>query len=472
MSLEQELRIGASDYHRGLNNLLGYGGYHNSYENENLRQNLNYLLNGSSSNRSSYGQNIHGSEFGSNFALQSLLKGSPTGECGGYSAFSQPGFSFNSPSLSSPLTPSSTFSSNYSPFQESSSLFSNNDQLGLSGLSNFSQSSNLKQNFSPPVGSSSSPKETSILGLSDISARLEASLNLSNHNHCLLQQPSSVPSDTSTGSRSRNSTPLSWNPLSQLTATPLSSVSPSPVMISKVCETSGSREVADNRQQLLEDEKEIVKIAKVKNPKTPKKGPTTRSRNRSSKMTSPNVENNSSVRGIQALGDASDSSVSSWAGVVRTSNSRLPSLVTTPPPQTFNNAPQTNGALHACPPPNETSASSSSQSIIVANLGMDFHRGPKVDPRWPVSQQVFLGPIPMTISWDEIRNVFYTKVSRRELVHFYVQSKPVNEVVYGQVVFDKASLATRIVKEGPVKVRGVLVNVTLMRDKMRAEKKK
>merc|ERR1719234_1867958 len=137
-------------------------------------------------------------------------------------------------------------------------------------------------------------------------------------------------------SRSRNSTPLSWNPLSQLTATPLSSVSPSPVMITnKVCETSVSREVPDNRQQLVEDEKEIVKLAKVKNPKTPKKGPTTRSRNRSSKMTSPNVESNSSIRGIQALGDASESSVSSWAGVVRTSNSRLPSLATTPPPQTF-----------------------------------------------------------------------------------------------------------------------------------------
>jgi len=107
-----------------------------------------------------------------------------------------------------------------------------------------------------------------------------------------------------------------------------------------------------------------------------------------------------------------------------------------------------------------------------ALLGLDFHRGPKVDPRWPVAQQVFLGPIPMTISWDEIRNVFYTKVSRRELLHFYVQSKPVNEVVYGQVVFDKPSLANKMVKDGPVKVRGIAINLTLMRDKAKAEKKK
>ena len=83
---------------------------------------------------------------------------------------------------------------------------------------------------------------------------------------------------------------------------------------------------------------------------------------------------------------------------------------------------------------------------------VDYHRGPKVDDRWPVSQQVFLGPIPMSITWDEIRNVFYTKVQRRELLHFYVQSKPVNEVVYGQVVFDKVSLAAKVVKDGPVKV--------------------
>jgi len=78
----------------------------------------------------------------------------------------------------------------------------------------------------------------------------------------------------------------------------------------------------------------------------------------------------------------------------------------------------------------------------------------------------------MSISWDEIRNVFYTKVQRRELLHFYVQSKPVNEVVYGQVVLDKVALANRVLKEGPVKVRGHLINVTSMKEKLKNDKKK
>jgi hypothetical protein len=81
----------------------------------------------------------------------------------------------------------------------------------------------------------------------------------------------------------------------------------------------------------------------------------------------------------------------------------------------------------------------------------------------------------MAISWDEIRNVFYTKVSRKELIHFYVQSKPVNEVVYGQVVFDKVSLANKILKEGQIKVRGQEITLTPMAEKMKQmklEKKK
>jgi len=81
----------------------------------------------------------------------------------------------------------------------------------------------------------------------------------------------------------------------------------------------------------------------------------------------------------------------------------------------------------------------------------------------------------MAISWDEIRNVFYTKVSRKELIHFYVQSKPVNEVVYGQVVFDKVSLANKILKEGQIKVRGQQITLTAMAEKMKQmklEKKK
>ena len=58
----------------------------------------------------------------------------------------------------------------------------------------------------------------------------------------------------------------------------------------------------------------------------------------------------------------------------------------------------------------------------------------------------------MSITWDEIRNTFYSKVSRNQILHTYVQSKPVNDVVYGQVVFDKTSLANKMLKESPIKV--------------------
>jgi hypothetical protein len=63
------------------------------------------------------------------------------------------------------------------------------------------------------------------------------------------------------------------------------------------------------------------------------------------------------------------------------------------------------------------------------------------------------GPIPVSVTWDEIRNTFYSRVSRSQILHTYVQSKPVNDVVYGQVVFDKTSLANKMLKEGPIKVR-------------------
>ena len=148
------------------------------------------------------------------------------------------------------------------------------------------------------------------------------------------------------------------------------------------------------------------------------------------------------VRGIAKLGpkqvqqQGRETPSASWSQIVRTSSTgRLPTA-NLPSPTAPVGAPSPS-------PPSPTAAP--------AQLP-DYHRGPKVDPRWPVQQQVFLGPIPMAISWDEIRNVFYTKVSRKELIHFYVQSKPVNEVVYGQVVFDKVSLANKILKEGQIKV--------------------
>ena len=140
----------------------------------------------------------------------------------------------------------------------------------------------------------------------------------------------------------------------------------------------------------------------------------------------------------------------SWSQIVRTSATKLPAMPPSP------ESPPTKRVTRASLTPSPTAREPAPQLVVEevppTTNTVDFYRGPKVDPRWPVSQQVFLGPIPMSVTWDEIRNIFYTKVQRRELLHFYVQSKPVNEVVYGQVVFDKVSLANKIVKEGPVKV--------------------
>ena len=141
----------------------------------------------------------------------------------------------------------------------------------------------------------------------------------------------------------------------------------------------------------------------------------------------------------------------SWSQIVRTSATKLPAMP--PSPESPPTRRVTRASLTPSPPPaREPAPQLVVEEVPPTTNTVDFYRGPKVDPRWPVSQQVFLGPIPMSVTWDEIRNIFYTKVQRRELLHFYVQSKPVNEVVYGQVVFDKVSLANKIVKEGPVKV--------------------
>jgi hypothetical protein len=151
------------------------------------------------------------------------------------------------------------------------------------------------------------------------------------------------------------------------------------------------------------------------------------------------------VLGIAKLGPGrqleQSGGASSWSQIVRSTSS--PRLAQPSPP----GGPRAPSPLATAPGP------PSPPALTVPNSGLpDYHRGPRVDSRWPVQQQVFLGPIPMAISWDEIRNAFYAKVSRKELLHFYVQSKPVNEVVYGQVVFDKASLANKILREGSIKV--------------------
>jgi len=178
-----------------------------------------------------------------------------------------------------------------------------------------------------------------------------------------------------------------------------------------------------------------------------------------------NGPSNTVVRGIAKLGlkqvQGRETPSASWSQIVRTSSTgRLPTA----------NLPSPTAAPVGAPSPSPPSPTAPAPAQLP-----DYHRGPKVDPRWPVQQQVFLGPIPMAISWDEIRNVFYTKVSRKELIHFYVQSKPVNEVVYGQVVFDKVSLANKILKEGQIKVRGQQITLTAMAEKMKQmklEKKK
>ena len=89
--------------------------------------------------------------------------------------------------------------------------------------------------------------------------------------------------------------------------------------------------------------------------------------------------------------------VTSWSRVAAVrSNERL-------------RGPVTRSSLTPSPPPAEETSmpESSFTSLEFSN----FHRGPKIDPRWPVANQVFLGPIPLSISWDDIRNAFYSKVS-------------------------------------------------------------
>jgi len=149
----------------------------------------------------------------------------------------------------------------------------------------------------------------------------------------------------------------------------------------------------------------------------------------------------------------------SWSQVVRTAAAPCaPKPVSVAATQTARSPPK---SLSPSPPPTR-----------VVSPNMEFHRGPKVDPRWPVDQQVFLGPIPVAVTWDEIRNTFYSKVARQQILHTYVQSKPVNDVVYGQIVFDKASLAAKILKEGPIKVSGQFISVTAMKDKAKVERRK
>eukprot|EP00088_Acartia_fossae_P053732 TRINITY_DN6130_c0_g1_i11.p1 TRINITY_DN6130_c0_g1~~TRINITY_DN6130_c0_g1_i11.p1 ORF type:complete len:779 (+),score=216.61 TRINITY_DN6130_c0_g1_i11:70-2337(+) len=172
--------------------------------------------------------------------------------------------------------------------------------------------------------------------------------------------------------------------------------------------------------------------------------------------------------------------IASWSQVVR---SRAPatasqSPVSNPPLATFATAQKstvastnTNNARSKSESPTLGTSPVFGSKLLAAGVP-EFHRGPKVDPRWPVEQQVFLGPIPVAVTWDEIRNCFYEKVDRHQILHTYIQSKPVNDVVYGQVVFDKYTTANKILKEGSVKIGGYSITVTAMKDKTKAIEKR
>jgi len=334
-----------------------------------------------------------------------------------------------------------TQNSRASPFSDTteSSLFSscsNLSRLDLPPTSTFS-------NFSTSSLMSSQSTQNS-LGLSDISSRLEG-----------LSQGSLAMSQTCS---TRDSTPLSWNPIANFSSK-TNSLTSSPIM-------SGHKNITrPDPPALFSDEEEDIKV--IKNTSPPRVMPHDKIRN----LAKPKLHKSMSTSCVPEPAPG-PSGAASWSQIVRTSSSKLPPAPVTSPLA----SPRVTRASLNTPSPTpvvkEEQARLVVEEVPPTTNTVDFHRGPKVDPRWPVTQQVFLGPIPMSITWDEIRNVFYTKVQRRELLHFYVQSKPVNEVVYGQVVFDKVSLAAKVVKDGPVKVRGHLINVTLMKEKVKAEKKK
>ena len=268
----------------------------------------------------------------------------------------------------------------------------------------------------------------------------------------------------------RDSTPLSWNPIINYgpVSSKTSSLTSSPVMSQSKIRGQGPLHFPAPEEDPTffsdDDDENLVKILKPPQPLI---------RGNCASLVSlakPKLHKSMSSSCVPETGS---SGATSWSQIVRTSSSKLPVSpvsgsggprvpvsssklpVSVSPVSGSGGGPVTRSSL--TPSPTIVKEAATEPQLVVEEVPpstntVDFHRGPKVDPRWPVSQQVFLGPIPMSITWDEIRNVFYTKVQRRELLHFYVQSKPVNEVVYGQVVFDKSSLANKIVKDGPVKV--------------------
>ena len=329
-----------------------------------------------------------------------------------------------------------TQNSRASPFSDTteSSLFSNSSStfapvsrldLQQSQFSSFSSSSLLAS--AAPASHSNS------FGLSDLSSRLEQELS---QGSVMMSQ----------GASTRDSTPLSWNPVINYSSSKTSSLTSSPTMsqsktFAKPAFYGGAKPEQEDSLFSEDEDEKLAKLLKVSQA--------------SHQMLPPMPMTSSKPKLLKSMStscvpESPCSAGTSWSQIVRTSSSKLPSLHQSVSP--VSSGPVTRASLTPSPPTTaDINDKEQEPQLVVEEVPpttntVDFHRGPKVDPRWPVAQQVFLGPIPMSITWDEIRNVFYTKVQRRELLHFYVQSKPVNEVVYGQVVFDKAALANKVVK--------------------------
>ena len=385
-----------------------------------------------------YGSKFSNDLFGSKFSssngtnpLQSLLEKNYTNQginessfnnysswstAAGYHNQPTPNFSSQSQGSFPSQVLTSSSSSFSSPFSEQdtteSSLFaSSGNPPALSGRLDYSSQFS---NFSGSLLSSQASSKASssnLLGLSDISSRLEGL----SQGSMLMSQGSLSPKTRG----SRGSTPLSWNPMMNLPSkTP--SLTPSPILSLGApvqLPTSNSciqKNLSSKLASISSPEEDFVFFSDEEDEKSGKP----RSPKKHQQAAGIHDQMQTSIRGIAKLKVSKSSpnksaqsvpsspQPTSWSQIVRTSSTKLPSL-------SVSTGPVTRSSITPSPPAKQPEAQLVTEEIPPSTSSLDYHRGPKVDPRWPVAQQVFLGPIPMTISWDEIRNVFYTKVSYR-----------------------------------------------------------
>ena len=383
-----------------------------------------------------YGSKFSNDLFGSKFSssngtnpLQSLLEKNYTNQginessfnnysswstAAGYHNQPTPNFSSQSQGSFPSQVLTSSSSSFSSPFSEQdtteSSLFaSSGNPPALSGRLDYSSQFS---NFSGSLLSSQASSKASssnLLGLSDISSRLEGL----SQGSMLMSQGSLSPKTRG----SRGSTPLSWNPMMNLPSkTP--SLTPSPILSLGApvqLPTSNSciqKNLSSKLASISSPEEDFVFFSDEEDEKSGKP----RSPKKHQQAAGIHDQIQTSIRGIAKLKVSKSSpnksaqsvpsspQPTSWSQIVRTSSTKLPSL-------SVSTGPVTRSSITPSPPAKQPEAQLVTEEIPPSTSSLDYHRGPKVDPRWPVAQQVFLGPIPMTISWDEIRNVFYTKVS-------------------------------------------------------------